>query len=569
MQNEIQFGGVRYVSVRIAADEAAMSRDYVARLCNRKLVNARRIGSAWYIEMRSLRGYLKAQEHAREHRRQSLARERASEYQEKRSQLRAVIPALAVPEAAIPEKIQNVIDDHGGAGMQVLSDASRVPGLMHAAANIPAQALVHVPTYAVTPAVELAHRLVALVSAFVIVFGAYSLVDHTYAVYARDSIVSMAGVAIRYAGDVQTTAAAADASLATAVDRFASDPAPAANRLSASAYEAATAIAARVPVQLLFRSLAWLGSSADASVRSVIGNAGASASAAAATPALLAPSVPAQAAAAAAPSTPAPASPAPSNGLTEAGGSIATAIPFTGRSVAYGDLVAFNPANGTYTLTSGTNDPSAYGIVVRDPALLFKPDSGSTNVAVIRSGSTLVNVTLENGPIAVGDPLTSSSIPGKARKANAGEHAIGVAVEAFGGQGGVSLREPNGTLVPSGTISVNINTGMGVGTLPGVGSGAGQGDANCNSLSCLLSAIDPQAVRSIVRYLLSGLIAALTLTLAFKSFMSDANYGVISMGRNPRAKSSIQSLVFVNAFLALAITSIGLFAAMMVLFTGS
>jgi len=83
-----------------------------------------------------------------------------------------------------------------------------------------------------------------------------------------------------------------------------------------------------------------------------------------------------------------------------------------------------------------------------------------------------------------------------------------------------------------------------------------------------VGALDPQIVRALIRYVLSGLIAAISLTFAFRSFMSDANYGVISIGRNPRAKSSIQSLVFFNAILALAIASAGLFAAIMVLFSG-
>ncbi len=92
----------------------------------------------------------------------------------------------------------------------------------------------------------------------------------------------------------------------------------------------------------------------------------------------------------------------------------------------------------------------------------------------------------------------------------------------------------------------------------------------CTSLLCrVLNSVNLGVLQGIARYLLSALIAIASLLLAFRSFVSDANYGVISIGRNPRAKTSIQSMVFFNALLATTIAGGGLFAAMMVLFAAA
>ena len=50
---------------------------------------------------------------------------------------------------------------------------------------------------------------------------------------------------------------------------------------------------------------------------------------------------------------------------------------------------------------------------------------------VALNGRVPVKVSLENGPIAAGDPLTSSSVPGVAMKATASGYVIGKALESF------------------------------------------------------------------------------------------------------------------------------------------
>lgn len=93
-------------------------------------------------------------------------------------------------------------------------------------------------------------------------------------------------------------------------------------------------------------------------------------------------------------------------------------------------------------------DQKVIGIVSTSPAIIFK---GSETVllpanienkptkepAVALKGRVPVKVTLENGPIKAGDPLTSSSIPGHAMKSTDPERSwgttIGKALEGFSG----------------------------------------------------------------------------------------------------------------------------------------
>lgn len=86
------------------------------------------------------------------------------------------------------------------------------------------------------------------------------------------------------------------------------------------------------------------------------------------------------------------------------------------------------------------------GVVSTNPGLVF--DNGQTHLAgdnsrlvtkdktiVALVGRVLVKVSLENGPINAGDPLTSSSTPGTAMKATQAGKIIGYALDKPGTDG--------------------------------------------------------------------------------------------------------------------------------------
>lgn len=109
-----------------------------------------------------------------------------------------------------------------------------------------------------------------------------------------------------------------------------------------------------------------------------------------------------------------------------------------------GNLVVFIPEDRTFPAVQRSTQPyegAIVGVVSTDPGLVF--DQGETTLAgdmddlitdektvVAMVGRVPTNFSLENGPIAVGDPLTSSSTPGAAMKATQAGRIIGYAMQS-------------------------------------------------------------------------------------------------------------------------------------------
>ena len=106
-----------------------------------------------------------------------------------------------------------------------------------------------------------------------------------------------------------------------------------------------------------------------------------------------------------------------------------------------------------------TYDGLLVGVVSQNPGLVF--DHGQTHLAgdnsqlitddqtvVALMGRVLVNVSLENGAIAIGDPLTSATQPGAAMKATRGGKIIGYALEAAEHSGQALVLVQPGYFVP-------------------------------------------------------------------------------------------------------------------------
>lgn len=537
MPDHIEFDGVIFTAARIAAKEVGLSQDYLARLCKKGHIAGRRNGNAWYIDLNSLRGFLKLQEETKRLRHENLAKKLSHEYRANLEATAAVTPSKAVGQMAAPvaelprelhRRFREIVEE--GTGSDLAKSASNLPaGMAHAVLHgVPVDALAHASAYA-SSTVSLLERAIAVAATFMIVAGIIILVAPDQTRQSYQTVVADAGAFTvhlgAYAQSAQTYAMIETsrmqpltAFLDTSRPRVALEVLP----LKEAVQVTTAASASNRPVYDLSQ-LAAAGSALGVQ-NSAAPQAWASSS--------------------------------PSQGSAYLG-SIATNVAFTGNDVSFGDIIDHDPTTDTYSLSKSSNDPNAFGVAVEQPALLF--NTGNGNVPVMRAGSALVNVTLENGPIATGDPLTSSSIPGKARKANSGEHVIAIAGEAFSGAGGVSLSLPNGSSVLSGTIRADVNVLS--------SDASAQQSSSCDSLACqLASHVDPAIVRAFARYLLAALMASLALVFSYRSFMTDANYGVISIGRNPLAKSSIQAMVLLNALLAFAIASAGLFAAIFVLF---
>ncbi len=223
--------------------------------------------------------------------------------------------------------------------------------------------------------------------------------------------------------------------------------------------------------------------------------------------------------------------------------------PILAESLSYGDIIDYDGARGTYVPSNKRGDPAVFGVAVENPPILLVKNAG--DIPILRSGAGLVNVVLENGPINPGDRIQASSIPGKGMRADLdATSTIGIAREAFSGQEGAV-----------GTIVVDVQGGTG-----SIGAGPGPAGCTSNPVLCAIAAkVDATPLVALMRYLVAASIAIGSLYLAFRTFMVDAVNGVISVGRNPRAKNSIQAMVVFNGILAVGIALAGLAAALTIL----
>ncbi|MEX0933423.1 MAG: hypothetical protein WDZ74_01585 [Candidatus Paceibacterota bacterium] len=231
---------------------------------------------------------------------------------------------------------------------------------------------------------------------------------------------------------------------------------------------------------------------------------------------------------------------------------IAQTVPVADAEVAYGDIILFDPETELFRRSEGVDDSRVYGVVVRDPTLLLETDVNLVPVA--ESGRLLVNVTLENGSIEEGDALVSSQTPGKGMRASEEhKHIIGYALESFDGTGGVREVREDGSEVVLGTIEVRMGTRSTV-TLDLIS------EVEPNERT-----FDPNTGKVIARFGFAAIVALASIALTFIAFLSTIRQSVISVGRNPLAKSSIRSMVILNIVLALIVTTVGIFFAISLL----
>jgi hypothetical protein len=231
---------------------------------------------------------------------------------------------------------------------------------------------------------------------------------------------------------------------------------------------------------------------------------------------------------------------------------IAQTISVADPEVAYGDIILFDSETNLFRRSEGINDSRVFGVVVENSRFLI--ETGENLVPVAESGRLYVNVTLENGMITSGDGIVTSSTPGMGMKAG-GEHShiMGFAYESFDGSGGVIEILENGEEIVQGTIAVDVR---------GVKNKAPAEPVTSDSE---LPRFSPDTGKIVARFGFAAIVALASIALTFIAFLSTIRQSVISVGRNPLAKSSIRSMVILNIVLALIVTTVGIFFAISLL----
>ena len=231
----------------------------------------------------------------------------------------------------------------------------------------------------------------------------------------------------------------------------------------------------------------------------------------------------------------------------------------SGGTPVSGDIVVFSPNAQTYRLAQKVADPNLYGVVVTTPLLVL--DSKSGGVPIVTTGEAYVRVTAQGGPIQVGDYVTSSSIPGVGELASSTDaYIVGTALQSFLAASATSALRSGAGSVQTGSILVLLSIGPRP-LLP-----------NSSFVSKTVSGTPaprqavPSVVQQMVRYLLATLIAVGSIYAAFRNFGSNITSSIVSVGRNPLAKTSIQFMVLLNAALIVLVSVAGIALSLVVLF---
>ncbi len=241
---------------------------------------------------------------------------------------------------------------------------------------------------------------------------------------------------------------------------------------------------------------------------------------------------------------------------------VAALFPIDGQ-VDDGDIISFDPATSRYLRTNIENDEHVFGVVVVDPTLFLSEGQAATGTPVVRFGEVIVNVSDIAGPINVGDLISSSVIPGVGEKIDKYKpgYVLGMALEPLATSTQSRTAAVDGKTVYLGRIPVALRIGAytpPASLMLGVGDGSGSGGPLKEGQIAIEKGDAVFTVDRITRYILAAFIAMCVLLIAFRSFKGYMTQSIISVGRNPLAKASILSMVFLNSVLIIIVSIIAL-----------
>ncbi len=224
---------------------------------------------------------------------------------------------------------------------------------------------------------------------------------------------------------------------------------------------------------------------------------------------------------------------------------LAVSIPIN-QTLPEGSVVCINQA-GFKACDIGF-DAGMYGVVTSTPAAALIPAVTLQNTQlVVNRGKTVVRVSTQNGKIAAGDLLTSSSTAGVAQRANQNGYVLGVALEPYDSANPKTV----GTIIAS--INVFQTTSF--------------TDVKNNLIYVIKQALASPTLTPLasLRYVLAFTIALVAFVLGFMYFGRVTKAGVEAIGRNPLAGRMIEFTVIFHIALTAIIVLVGLAIAYLIL----
>ena len=240
--------------------------------------------------------------------------------------------------------------------------------------------------------------------------------------------------------------------------------------------------------------------------------------------------------------------------------SIVSTYTIEDEEIESGDIISFDSVRNIFYRTNVSADKNMFGVVIENPVVVFRNEGGTIPVA--QQGAVLVNATTIKGPISIGEFVTSSLIVGKAERYDGEGDILGVALEPLNNEVGEGILPGEGRIVVEGVVLVELA----IGPPPGVGGGSIIiGSPPSIIIEENNEFVGPGMV-AIFRYLAAVIFAIGTLYLVFKYLGPNFTQRIVSVGRNPLAKATIQAMVTLNVILILIVSIGAFFVSIVILF---
>lgn len=217
---------------------------------------------------------------------------------------------------------------------------------------------------------------------------------------------------------------------------------------------------------------------------------------------------------------------------------IANYVTIDDKDVKDGDIISLTRSG--YHLSKIVYDPMIVGVVTKNPGVSLNFETGSNIYPVMSTGTVMVNVSTANGNIKMGDPITTSTIPGAGMKATKSGYVLGIAADDFSSKNTKEI----------GKIAISVNA-----TYLFSEAATKSSVSDIFNLSSIAAYEEPLTV---LKYLTAAIIVILSFILGLFSFGKVAAVGIEALGRNPLAGRMIQFSILLNVIISVAIIAAGL-----------
>ena len=227
-----------------------------------------------------------------------------------------------------------------------------------------------------------------------------------------------------------------------------------------------------------------------------------------------------------------------------------------------GDIVSYTEAG--LGLSERELDSKVFGVIDDNPLVVYRRQD-NTGTPIKRSGTADVNVSTANGPIKIGDLITTSFFKGKGEKSPQSGYILGVALADFGEQDGeaASFTPPQGGTQNVRVGKINVAIKIEFAELNTARSANRLLDAV--NLAFFRNTQNPEQFVNILRYILAGVAVIISFAIGFFTLARTIPKAMEALGRNPLARATIQFGIVINIIFTVGIALIGIVAAIILI----